>query len=466
MDSEKEIGMGKFRFIDLDDELDESVAHPANEFADLLAQEVNSPTTVAPNLRTSDKVTAAVIQKGKDSLFVDLGSKQPGVIALSEYVDTLIPKVGDSVELFIKQITGSEIILTRALKAESTATAELLAAKEAGTPVEAKVDKVVNGGFQVKLGNSRAFVPISHMTLSGGPDSALKPEEFVGKSMTFQILEVKDGGKDVILSRRNLLKQAETEERAKLLGTLSEGETRTATISKLMPFGAFARLGPGVEGLIPLGELSWKRVAKAADVVTEGESVQVKIVKIEHSPKLRISLSLKDAGADPWLLLESRLQPGQSVTGTVSRLADFGAFVSIPFSAEGAPEGTPDSKSPEIEGLVHVSELSWTKRVRHPGDLVRPGQKETFTVLKVDPAERRLSLSLRGQMPEEMRAKAQALANARSGAPSEEDRALLDAWTTYQSEQQQASRARPDAVAPSGAGSAMAAAFAQARKRP
>lgn len=464
--------MGKFRFIDLDEDLDESAASADNEFADLLAQEVNTSTAIAPNLRTSEKVTATVVQKGKDSLFVDLGSKQTGVIALSEYVDTLIPKVGDSVELFIKQITGSEIILTRALKAESGASAELLAAKESGTPVEAKVEKVVNGGFQVKLGNSRAFVPISHMTLSGSPDSALKPEEFVGKSMTFQILEVKEGGKDVILSRRNLLRQAETEERAKLLGTLAEGETRTATISKLMPFGAFARLGPGVEGLIPLGELSWKRVSKAADVVTEGESVQVKIVKIEHAPKLRISLSLKDAGADPWLLLESRLQPGQTVSGTVTRIADFGAFVSFPFAPEGTPGATTGASKGnagpdlEIEGLVHVSELSWTKRVRHPGDALRPGQKETFTVLKVEPAERRISLSLRGPMPEEMRAKAQALANARSGAPSEEDKAILDAWNTYQAEQQQAARTRPEAASSTGAGSAMAAAFAQARKRP
>lgn len=431
--------MAKFRFLDLEDDEFREGSAQENEFAALLAEESVSATDRG-GVRVSEKVVAPVMQVGRETLYLDLGGKLTGVASLDEWTDDPTPQVGDVVELFVKSVSGSEVILTRVLKTDAADPRQWIHAKESGAPVEAKVEKAVNGGFQVKAGQTRAFVPISHMDVVSITD----PESYVGKSFSFQVLEVKEGGRNIIFSRRQLLRQAEDEQRTALLQELKEGETRTATVTKLMPFGAFAKLGPGVEGLIPLSELSWKRVTKAEDVVKEGEQVQVKVLSISHSPKLRLGLSLKDAGADPWQLLATRLTPGQHVKGTVSRVVDFGAFVAT---------------EEDVEGLVHVSELSWTKRIRHPGDVLRPGEQHTFTVLQVDGESRRLSLSLRGPMPEDMQVR---LRSAKEGGQelSPEEREMMESWKAYES-----ARSAAPAASLSAPQGILAAAFQQARHK-
>lgn len=431
--------MAKFRFLDFeDDEFKESSAQDS-EFAALLAEESGSDTDRG-GVRVSEKVHAPVLQVGRESLYLDLGGKLTGVASLDEWTDDPAPRVGETIELFVKSVSGSEVILTRVLKTDAADPRQWFHAKESGAPVEAKVERAVNGGFQVKAGQTRAFVPMSHMDTVSITD----PESYVGQSFHFQVLEVKEGGRNIIFSRRQLLRQAEEEQRTALLQELKEGETRTATITKLMPFGAFARMGPGVEGLIPLSELAWRRVTKAEDVVKEGEQVQVKILSITHSPKLRLSLSLKDAGADPWQLLATRLPPGQTVKGVVSRVVDFGAFVAT---------------DADVEGLVHVSELSWTKRIRHPGDVLRPGAEHIFTVLQVDGESRRLSLSLRGPMPEDMQAR---LRSAKEGGQtlSPEELEMMESWKTYE----KARAAAPASSSPTSQGT-LAAAFQKARRK-
>jgi small subunit ribosomal protein S1 len=433
--------MAKFRFLDLeDDEFQENAdASETSEFAALLAEDQGQGTDRG-SVRVSEKIQAPVVQIGRESVFLDLGGKLTGVASLDEWADDTVPQVGQVIDLFVKSVNGSEVILTRVMKTDAADPQQWIHAKESGAPVEGKVEKAVNGGFQVKAGQTRAFVPISHMDTQSITD----PEVYVGKTFSFQVLEVKEGGRNVIFSRRNLLRQEEEEQRNALLRDLTEGETRTATITKLMPFGAFARLGPGVEGLIGLSELAWKHVTKAADVVKEGEEVQVKILSITHSPKLRLSLSLKDAGTDPWLVLATRLTPGQQVKGTVSRVVDFGAFIAT---------------DAEVEGLVHISELSWTKRIRHPGDVLRPGEEHTFTVLQVDSQNRRLSLSFRGPMPEEMQAR---MRSAQQGGAelTPEEQEMMENWKAYDAARttQSAQNQRP-------AQGALAAAFQQARRR-
>jgi small subunit ribosomal protein S1 len=479
--------MGKFRFIDLEDEdvvegsgsQTEAAGMPMQDsFASLLEQEGSGAGTKFRDPRKTQKVSGVVIQRGKEVIFVDIGAKQPGVISLGEFLEVPIPANGDTIELFVKDVSSSEIILTRTMKSDGINVDELVAAKASGTPVEARIEKVVNGGYQARLGTgaARAFVPFSHMTLGSNSqptnEAAAKPEDFVGQSFRFQILEVKEGGRNILLSRKGLLREAEDEERRKCLATLVEGETRTATITKLAVFGAFARLGPGIEGLIPLGELGWKRVAKASDAVKESESVQVKIMSITHAPKLRISLSMKDAGTDPWLLLEQRLEAGQQLNGTVTRLSDFGAFVDVAIQG-----GTDGVATTFLEGLVHVSELSWTKRIRHPSDVLRPGQEGQFFVVRVEAERRRLALSLRGPMPEDIRLRAEAAARRKDGTPTDEEREMASVWQEYQQQQGAVSateaagdhpgnkgKAARDPRTPAAATS-LAAAFASARQK-
>lgn len=442
--------MGKFRFLEFDDHDEE--AGNENAFAELLEQQTASETMSGPmSMRPGDPISGAVLQVGREAIYIDLGAKQTGVIDRSEFTsDGTLPEVGTTLNLFVQSYSGSEVVLTKKLKVESGGRQELEEAKASGAPIEAKVEKAVNAGYEVKFGSSRAFVPISHMTLPPAPgEPEVKPEDFVGKTMLFQVLEVREGGRSCILSRRALLKAEQEESRGETIRSLQEGETRQAVITKLMPFGAFARLGPGVEGLIPLGELAWKRVTKASEIVREGESVQVKIISIAHSPQLRIGLSLKDAGTDPWTLIAAQLRPGQDVSGKVSRLADFGAFVELKLG---------DSASSSIEGLVHISELSWTKRVKHPSEILRPGQSENFKVLSVDGESRRISLSYRGEMPDHVKEKAQKAAAQRSGEPTAEERELAEAWRSYESQTKSVEVARENA-------SPLAAAFAKARSK-
>jgi small subunit ribosomal protein S1 len=475
--------MAKFRFIEFedDDELknNEGQTPEAESFAALLDAQNASVAIGFREPKVSDKVSGTVVSLSKDSLFVDIGAKQPGVLALSAFSDVPCPSVGDTLELFVKSVDASEIHLARSLNADGAAREALLAARTSGAPVEAKVEKAVNGGYQAKIGTIRAFIPISHMLLpedslpsaakSGAnatgavAPSGSDPDPFVGKTLSFQVLEVKEGGRNILLSRRALLRAAREEERNQCLATLREGETRTVTITRLADFGAFARLGPGLDGLIPLGELAWKRVNRAADVVKEGDVVAAKILKITLEPQVRIALSLKDAGADPWESVERNLPAGHQLQGTVTRLADFGAFVEV--QVPGEPQG----QSLSLEGLVPIGELSWSKRIRHVGDILRPGQNETFTVLRVEPERRRLALSLRGPMPEELRARAEKAARAaqdRTGQ-SPEDAELAAAWKDYESQKAQGPKTTSSAPREPAAGGAtsLAAAFATAKKR-
>lgn len=437
--------MGKFRFMDLVDDDDvETGASDPESFGALLEAEPPGRDGNLRELRTNQKVEGLVVQRTADVIFVDLGTKQPGIVSCAEFQDVPLPAVGDKVELYVKRSDGSEITLTRVLHSSNADRDQLKAAWEAGTPIEARIEKAVPGGYQAKVGQARAFIPASHMTLPELADESPKPlatkdpqaagtaaDPFVGKTMRFQVLEIKESGRNILLSRRGLLREELQEQQRTFLAALVEGETRSARITRLVDFGAFARLGPGVEGLIPLGELAWKRVAKAADVVKEGELVSVKVLSITHSPKLRVALSLKDAGTDPWTLIEHRLSPGQQVEGKVTRVTDFGAFAEV---ALGEAAAGHDSL---IEGLVHVSELSWTRRIRHPGDVLRPGQAATFTVLRVEPDKRRLSLSLRGPMPDDIRLRAEAAAKrSGSGSASTEDQELAAVWRAYEAERQ------------------------------
>lgn len=285
--------MSKFHFIDSDELGRDPFAAEDNEsteFEKLLASEGQSASL--KRYRAGEPVSGLVLQAGSEYLFIDLGGKSTATLAVDEYVTAglEVPGVGAEVQAFVRKDTGSEILLTRSLRRGEQDDGLIRSAYENRLPVEAKVEKVVKGGFEASLSGKRAFVPLSHMELGSVAD----PESYIGQVLKFIVAEYKQGGRNIVLSRKSILKDEKEAKAGEIVRNLEVGQKMTATITRLADFGAFADVG-GVEGLIPMSELAWKRIGKAQDVVKEGEVVNVKVIRIEHAPRLRIALSLKQA---------------------------------------------------------------------------------------------------------------------------------------------------------------------------
>jgi len=244
------------------------------------------------------------------------------------------------------------------------------------TAVVGTVTEVVKGGLRVDVG-VRAFMPASR---SGTRDAA-ELEKLVGTEITCRITKLDVQDEDVVVDRRVVL---EEQARGMVEGrraALKEGDTVVGTVRSLVPFGAFIDIG-GVDGLLHISDMAHTRLSKPEDAVSAGQQIQVRILKIDPESK-KISLGLKQLQAEPWATVPERFQAGQRVTGTVTRLQDFGAFVEI---------------EPGIEGLIHISEMSWGKKVRHPSDVVKQGDRVDVVILAIKPEERRISLGLKHAM--------------------------------------------------------------------
>ena len=346
-------------------------------FAEMLAQHEKEETPQA-RLSPGQRVSVRIVAITADTIFVSTGSKVDGIVDREEMeVDGELPyQVGDILDLYVVTVSPQEVKLSRILRGTGSISA-LEEARDAGLPVEGKVTAQVKGGYAVEIMKRRAFCPISQIDLRPLDD----PESAVGKIYPFLITRLEKGGRNIVVSRRSLLEREQAENREALLADINIGDTREATVTRLAPFGAFAELAPGVEGLIHLSELSWTRVAQADEAVSVGDRVRVKILEIKKDEKTtRISLSMKQVMDDPWKDVANRLSAGDVVTGKVVRLAPFGAFVEV---------------LPGIEGLVHLSELSYAKRVMKPEEIVVPGDVVTVMVKELDPDKRRISLSMR-----------------------------------------------------------------------
>lgn len=349
------------------------------DFAALLEQSGGFDTM---DLRVGDRVTTKLFRVGKDDCFFDLGPGQDGVVSRGELVDEngeMTVAVGDELELFVVKV-GSTVVLSRRL-GSGVDIIGLEQAHHSRIPVEGKVTGVNKGGFDVDIGGARAFCRMGHMDLQHVDD----PQAFVGQRLHFVIVEMKDGGKNLVVSRKVLLEEERKKSASKLLEELAVGDVRTGTVTRILEFGAFVDLG-GLDGLIPLAELSWGHVKSAEEVVSVGDQVAVEVRRIEDDPKRkgekRIGLSLRTSDNDPWATHASALVPGATLSGKVQRLEPFGAFIELMGG---------------VVGLAHISELSQS-RVRHPSDVVSIGDAVTVRVLEVDTERRRLGLSLREKL--------------------------------------------------------------------
>ena len=335
------------------------------------------------DIRQGDKIDGTIISIGQSSVYVSTGSKSDGVVDKTELLDeegNFSHKVGDTLSLYVVSMNESEIILSKALSG-SGSSVMLEEAKANGTPIEGKVVGIVKGGFSVQVMGKRAFCPISQIDTRFIEEK--DQEAFINQTHSFLITRYSEGGKNVVLSRRALLQREIVESRDAYLKDLSEGDIVQGTVVKLMPYGAFIELAPGVEGMAHISELSWSRVEKSSEAVAESENVQVKILKMEKKEGAdvpKISLSLKQVSQNPWDTVEHNFAAGDQVTGKVVRLAPFGAFVEI---------------APGVDGLVHLSEMSHTRRVVKAEDVVEQGQMVQVAIKEINLDKKRISLSMK-----------------------------------------------------------------------
>jgi len=346
---------------------------PQEDFGALLKEFEKSHSHKADG--GAKQLKGTVVSVSAEQVFVDIGYKTEGVLprtAFEKNADEV--KAGDSVAV---SVTGRNeegyYELTRFKVAQPRDWSALEAAFADKTAVVGTVTEVVKGGLRVDVG-VRAFMPASR---SGTRDAA-ELEKLVGTEITCRITKLDVTDEDVVVDRRVVLEEQARGLAEDRRAAMKEGDTVTGTVRSLAPYGAFVDIG-GIDGLLHISDMAHARVAKPEDVVAVGQQVVVRILKIDADSK-KISLGLKQLQPEPWATVPDRFQAGQRVAGTVTRIQDFGAFVEI---------------EPGIEGLIHISEMSWGKKVRHPSDVVKQGDRVDAVILGIKPEERRISLGLK-----------------------------------------------------------------------
>jgi len=318
---------------------------------------------------------ATVITVTADTVILDIGFKSEGILPLSTFQnDPEAPKAGDKMRVTVKgRDPEGYYELTRGKVERPTDWPALEKAFADKTTIVGTVTGVVKGGMTVDVG-VRAFMPASR---SGARDAA-EMEKLVGQEIRCRITKLDAAEEDLVVDRRVITEEEDVATKGRRYSELKEGETVQGVVRSLTDYGAFVDIG-GVDALLHVGEISWHRVNKASDVLSAGQEIEAKVIKIDPD-KRRISISMKQLQKHPWDVVPEKYKTGERVRGTVTRIADFGAFVEL---------------EPGIEGLIHISEMSWVKRVRSAGDVVKPGDTVEAVILGISMGERRMSLGLK-----------------------------------------------------------------------
>ncbi|WP_158917344.1 30S ribosomal protein S1 [Caulobacter sp. S45] len=331
------------------------------------------------DLAEGSVVHGQVVGIEKDFLIVDVGLKTEGRISVKEFQQgdgKPVPKVGDTVEVYLERVENAsgEAVISREKARREEAWTRLEGVYAEAQPVMGSIVGRVKGGFTVDLGGASAFLPGSQVDIR--PVRDVGP--LMGKEQPFAILKMDRPRGNIVVSRRAILEEARAEQRTELVSQLHEGEIREGVVKNITDYGAFVDLG-GIDGLLHVTDMSWKRVNHPSQVLAVGDTVKVQIVKINPDTQ-RISLGMKQLQADPWDDVEGKYPVGARFTGRITNITDYGAFVELEAG---------------VEGLVHVSEMSWTKKNAHPGKIVSTSQEVDVVVLDVDASKRRISLGLK-----------------------------------------------------------------------
>ncbi|MHA1559057.1 MAG: 30S ribosomal protein S1 [Alphaproteobacteria bacterium] len=343
------------------------------DFAALLDE-----TFKADDLVEGSVIKGTVVAIEKDLAVIDVGLKTEGRIPLKEFGfgDEPAIKLGDEVEVYLERVENAlgEAMLSREKARREESWIRLEASFEKGEKVTGQIFNQVKGGFTVDLDGAVAFLPRSQVDI--------RPVRDVGPLMhtqqPFQILKMDKRRGNIVVSRRTVLEETRAEQRSELVQSLEEGQVVDGVVKNITDYGAFVDLG-GIDGLLHVTDIAWRRINHPSEVLSIGQTVKVQVIRVNQETH-RISLGMKQLEADPWDGIESKYPVDTKFTGRVTNITDYGAFVEL---------------EPGIEGLIHISEMSWTKKNIHPGKIVATSQEVEVMVLEVDPVKRRISLGLK-----------------------------------------------------------------------
>ncbi len=354
--------------------IEETLTPTTDDFAAMFEAAVE-----ASPMREGKVVEGIVTAIEKDVAIVDVGLKTEGRVELREFYEPGSDnklKVGDTVEVFLERIENAlgQAVLSRDKARREESWVKMAKFYEGEEQVKGVIVGRVKGGFTVDLGGINAFLP--------GSQVDIRPVRDIGPLMNseqpFMILKMDRSRGNIVVSRRAILEESRAEQRAELVAQLQEGEVREGVVKNITDYGAFVDLG-GIDGLLHVTDMSWRRVSHPSQVLNVGDTVQVKVIRINPETQ-RISLGMKQLQDDPWNAAAAKYIPGTRHTGRVTNIADYGAFIEL---------------EEVVEGLVHVSEMSWTKKNVHPGKIVSTSQEVEVEVLDVDEEKRRISLGLK-----------------------------------------------------------------------
>ncbi len=331
------------------------------------------------DIKEGSVITGEVVALSNDIVTIDAGMKSEGRVPLKEFYQNGLPpelRIGDKVEVFVEKLESrqGEVILSRERAMREAAWAELEKATEAGTHVQGVIFGKVKGGFTVDIQGAVAFLPGSQVDIR--PIKDITP--LIGVEQPFQILKMDRKRGNIVVSRRAIMEESRQGQREEILENIKEGDTMEGRVKNITEYGAFIDLG-GVDGLLHVTDISWKRINHPSEAFSVGDTVKVMVTKFDADSK-RVSLGMKQLESNPWDGVENIYVSGARFEGEVSNITDYGVFVSL---GEG------------IEGLVHVSEMSWTKKNVHPSKLITVGEKVNVIVLEVEPEKHRISLGMK-----------------------------------------------------------------------
>jgi small subunit ribosomal protein S1 len=346
------------------------VTDPTEDFAALFEASLKPQ-----RLERGQTITGRIVGIGQDVAFVDVGGKGEATIDLAELRDAdgaLEVAVGDDIQATVMTTAGG-LTLSRKLVRGAANARQLESAYQSGLAVDGKVEAEVKGGYDVRLGGTRAFCPYSQMDVR-----RTEPAAHIGRVYAFRIIEFKDGGRSIVVSRRAMLEAEQRAQEADVRKSIVVGAVLTGHVASVREFGAFVDLGAGVQGLLHVSEMGWSRVTDPAQIVKPGEAITVRVLRVENDGQ-KIALGLKQLTADPWSNVLERFAVGEVYSGRVTRHADFGAFIEL---------------APGVEALAHVSTFHPSGRSQEWASQIPVGTSASFEILTIDPDKKRIGVAM------------------------------------------------------------------------
>ena len=347
------------------------MTEPEDDFAALFEASLK-----ATRFERGQTIEGTIVAIGPEVAFVNVGGKGEALLEIDELKDAagaLEVAVGDRIQAMVVSTEGG-LTLSRKLARGAATKRQLEDAFRAGLPVEGKVERVVKGGYEVRIGGQRGFCPMSQIDTV----RTAAPELRQGQVYAFRIIEFKEGGKDLVVSRRALLEEEQKANAVEVRRKVVAGAVLSGRVASVREYGAFVDLGAGVQGLLHVSEMAWSRVSDPSQILSPGQEITVKVLRVDEGGQ-KVALGLKQLSADPWSTVQSSYAAGQVHTGRITRLAEFGAFVEL---------------EPGVEGLAHASTFAPTGRADGWSRSVSVGMTGSFQILSIDPDKKRIGLAL------------------------------------------------------------------------